>query len=134
MVLALSEISVQSFIDLANVCDEQVTLIIPDPNGAIVRAAFPLLGQLRLFGTARRRSGSAARGLRRRALPRRVTVSSRWRGGRWQPPTFTIDESMIQGWDQLEEGDETLQHLHSDQAHLHGIPFRTTSRPRATRG
>ena len=28
------------------------------------------------------------------------------RGGRWQAPTFTIDESMIFGWDQLEEGDE----------------------------
>ena len=42
------------------------------------------------------------------------------RGGRWQPPTFTIDESMILGWEQFEEGDEAyntftrIKHTYTD--------------------
>ncbi|KNY21600.1 hypothetical protein [Methylobacterium sp. ARG-1] len=103
--LALSEINLQTFRDLANVCDQPVALITPDPNGDTIELRYRSWGSYdfteqradvlgRLLAACDGELYQDAGGL--------VAV----RGGRWQPPTFTIDESMIQGWEQLEEGDE----------------------------
>lgn len=103
--LDLSEINLQTFVDLANVCDEPIALIEPDPNGSVYEARYRSWGSYdyseqradvlgRLLAACDGELYQDAAGL--------VAV----RGGRWQAPTFTIDESMILGWEQLEEGDE----------------------------
>ncbi|EIZ83696.1 fibronectin type III domain-containing protein [Methylobacterium sp. GXF4] len=103
--LALSEINLQSFADLADVCDEQVPLIVPDPNGATSELRYRSWGS---YDYSEQRADVLGRMLAAcdGELYQDGDGLVAVRGGRWQAPTFTIDESMIQGWDQLEEGDE----------------------------
>jgi len=103
--LDLSEISLQSFIDLANVCDQPVALIEPDSNGATVEPRYRSWGS---YDYSEQRADVLGRMLAAcdGELYQDGDGLVAVRGGRWQEPTFTIDESMIQGWDQLEEGDE----------------------------
>lgn len=117
--LALSEISVQSFVDLANVCDQLVALITPDPNGATVELRYRSWGS---YTYDEQRSDVLGRMLAAcdGELYQDADGLVAVRGGRWQAPTFVIDESMIQGWDQLEEGDEAyntftrIKHTYTD--------------------
>lgn len=103
--LALAEIDLQSFRDLANVCDEPVALAVPDPNGATSEPRYRSWGS---YDYTEQRADVLARllaacdGELYQDADGRVAV----RGGRWQAPRFTITEGMILGWDQLEEGDE----------------------------
>jgi hypothetical protein len=103
--LALSEINLQTFSDLANVCDQQVPLVIADPNGATSELRYRSWGS---YDYSEQRSDVLGRLLA--AMDGELYQDAGGlvavRGGRWQPPTFTIDESMVFGWDQLEEGDE----------------------------
>lgn len=117
--LDLSEINLQSFRDLANVCDEQVPLITPDPNGATSELRYRSWGS---YDYSEQRADVLARLLAAcdGELYQDGDGLVAVRGGRWQAPTFTIDESMIQGWDQLEEGDEAyntftrIKHTYTD--------------------
>lgn len=117
--LALSEINLQTFRDLANVCDEQVPLITPDPNGATSELRYRSWGS---YDYSEQRADVLARLLAAcdGELYQDADGLVAVRGGRWQAPTFTINESMIQGWDQLEEGDEAyntftrIKHTYTD--------------------
>jgi hypothetical protein len=103
--LALSEINLQSFSDLANVCDQPVALIAPDPNGATSEPRYRSWGS---YNYSEQRADVLARLLAAcdgEIYPDKDGLVA-VRGGRWQAPTFTIDESMILGWEQFEEGDE----------------------------
>ena len=103
--LAPDEIDLPSFAALADVCDEPVALVVPDPNGATTEMRYRSWGA---YDYAEPRAEVLARLLAAcdgelvQDADGRVAV----RGGRWQPPRFTITEGMILGWDQLEEGDE----------------------------
>jgi len=103
--LALSEIDLQSFRDLANVCDEPVALVVPDPNGATSEMRYRSWGS---YDYTEQRADVLARLLAAcdGELYQDADGLVAVRGGRWQAPSFAIDESMILGWDQLEEGDE----------------------------
>lgn len=103
--LALSEIDLASFAALADICDEPVPLVVPDPNGWTHEPRYRSWGS---YGYDEARSAVLARllaacdGELSQDGEGRVAI----RGGRWQPPAFTITEGMILGWEQLEEGDE----------------------------
>jgi hypothetical protein len=103
--LALAEIDLASFAALADVCDEPVALVVPDPNGATTEMRYRSWGA---YDYTEARADVLARLLAAcdgeliQDADGRVAV----RGGRWQAPVFTITEAMILGWDQLEEGDE----------------------------
>ncbi|KTS01968.1 hypothetical protein SB2_28025 [Methylobacterium radiotolerans] len=103
--LAASEISMQTFADLAAVCDEVIPLILPDPNGSTSEPRYRSWGS---YDYSEQRADVLARMLAAcdGELYEDADGLVAVRGGRWQAPTFTIDESMILGWDQLEEGDE----------------------------
>ncbi|AYO83653.1 hypothetical protein EBB05_16190 [Methylobacterium brachiatum] len=117
--LTLSEVNLSSFSDLANVCDEAIALIEPDPNGAAYEARYRSWGS---YDYSEQRADVLARLLAAcdGELYQDASGLIAVRGGRWQAPTFTIDESMIQGWDQLEEGDEAyntftrIKHTYTD--------------------
>ncbi|MFB0491820.1 hypothetical protein ABIE45_004406 [Methylobacterium sp. OAE515] len=103
--LALAEIDLASFAALADVCDEPVALVVPDPNGATAEMRYRSWGAYD-YTEARAevlaRLLAACDGELIQDADGRVAV----RGGRWQAPVVTITEAMILGWDQLEEGDE----------------------------
>ncbi|WP_070998811.1 hypothetical protein [Methylobacterium sp. C1] len=117
--LALGEINLQTFADLANVCDQPIALVLPDPNGSTSEPRYRAWGS---YTYDEQRSDVLGRLLAScdaelyQDADGRIAV----RGGRWQPPTFTIDESMILGWEQLEEGDEAyntftrIKHTYTD--------------------
>ncbi|GAN52073.1 hypothetical protein ME121_6184 [Methylobacterium sp. ME121] len=117
--LAAAEINMSTFADLANVCGEQVPLITPDPNGATSELRYRSWGS---YDYSEQRADVLARMLAAcdGELYQDGDGLVAVRGGRWQAPTFTIDESMIQGWDQLEEGDEAyntftrIKHTYTD--------------------
>jgi hypothetical protein len=100
-----SEINLQSFVDLAFVCDELIPLAVADPNGATSEPRYRSWGS---YDYSEQRADVLGRllaamdGELYQDADGRVAV----RGGRWQAPTFAADESMILGWDQFEEGDE----------------------------
>ncbi|MBA9063887.1 hypothetical protein GGQ91_003288 [Methylobacterium fujisawaense] len=120
--LARDEIDLPSFIALADVCDEPVALVVPDPNGATTEPRYRSWGS---YDYTEPRSDvlgrllAACDGEIYEDADGRVAV----RGGRWQPPTVTITERMILGWDQLEEGDEAyntftrIKHTYTDPWH-----------------
>ena len=103
--LALAEIDLSSFCALADICDEPVALIVPDPNGATAEMRYRSWGS---YDYTEQRADVLARLLAAcdGELYQDADGLVAVRGGRWQAPGFTIDEGMIQGWDQLEEGDE----------------------------
>ncbi len=120
--ISAGEINMQTFADLANVCDQPVALVLPDPNGSTTEPRYRSWGSYtydeqrldvlgRLLAACDAELYQDANGL--------VAV----RGGRWQPPTFTIDESMILDWEQFEEGDEAyntftrIKHTYTDPFH-----------------
>ncbi len=120
--LDLSEIDVQSFADLADVCDEVVPLAAADPNGETSELRYRSWGS---YTYDEQRADVLARFLS--ACDGEIYPDADGliavRGGRWQPPTFTIDESMILGWEQFEEGDEAystftrIKHTYTDPFH-----------------
>lgn len=119
--IAAGDINMQSFADMANVCDQPVPLVLPDPNGSTSELRYRSWGSYtydeqraevlaRLLAACDGELYSDAAG--------RVAV----RGGRWQPPTFTITEDMILGWDQFEEGDEAYS-TYTRIKHTYTSPF-----------
>ncbi|MBL7590170.1 hypothetical protein, partial [Escherichia coli] len=88
---ALGEINLQTFADLANVCDQPIALVLPDPNGSTSEPRSRAWGS---YTYDEQRSDVLGRLLAScdaelyQDADGRVAV----RGGRWQPPTFTIDE------------------------------------------
>jgi hypothetical protein len=122
--LALSEINLQSFTDLANVCDQQVPLATADPNGATSELRYRSWGS---YDYSEQRADVLARLLAAcdgEIYPDKDGLVA-VRGGRWQTPTFTIDETMILGWEQFEEGDEAyatftrIKHTYTSPWHDH---------------
>lgn len=99
--IALDDIDLPSFIAMANVCDELIPLVIPDPNGEAVEPRYRSWGSYTYDeerATVLARYLDAMDGEIYQTGEGKVAV----RGGRWQPPTVTIDESMIIGWASLE--------------------------------
>lgn len=103
--LSPAEIDLASFAALADVCDEPVPLVVPDPNGVTSEPRYRSWGS---YAYDEERAAVLARLLAAcdgeliQDAQGRVAI----RGGRWQAPTFTITEAIILGWEQLEEGDE----------------------------
>ncbi len=86
---------------MANVCDELIPLVIADPNGVTVEPRYRSWGSYTYDeerATVLARYLDAMDGEIYQNVEGKVAV----RGGRWQPPTVTIDESMILGWTSLE--------------------------------
>lgn len=103
--IPFDEIDLDSFVALANVCDEMVPLLHPNPAGEVAERRYRSWGTYTLDeerATVLGRYLSACDAELDQDAEGRVTV----RGGRWQAPTFTITEDMVLGWDSFEEGSE----------------------------
>lgn len=105
--LPFGEIDLASFVALADVCDEDVPLLRPNPDGAPSEKRYRSWGTYTFDeerATVLARYLSACDAELDQDAQGRVTV----RGGRWQAPTFTITEDMVLGWDRYEVGDEAF--------------------------
>lgn len=103
--IPFDEIDLDSFVTLANVCDEMVPLLRPNPAGETAERRYRSWGTYTLDeerATVLGRYLSACDAELDQDAEGRVTV----RGGRWQAPTFTITEDMVLGWESFEEGSE----------------------------
>ncbi|WP_342163083.1 hypothetical protein [Methylobacterium sp. SD21] len=105
--IAFAEIDLDSFVALANVCDEEVPLLRPNPDGDTSEPRYRSWGTYTFDeerATVLARYLSACDAELDQDAQGRVTVH----GGRWQEPTFTITEDMVLGWDRYEVGDEAF--------------------------
>ena len=103
--IPFGEIDLESFAALADVCDEDVPLLHPNPDGDTSEPRYRSWGTYTFDeerATVLARYLSACDAELDQDAQGRVTV----RGGRWQEPTFTITEDMVLGWDRFEAGDE----------------------------
>lgn len=119
--LGFDEIDLDSFRALADTCDEAVPLAGPDPTGATAEPRYRSWGVYDYSeerATVLGRLLSACDGELYQDADGLVAA----RGGRWQPPTFTITQGMVLGWDQFEEGDEAYSSF-TRVKHTYTSPF-----------